>query len=47
MSSLGTFLSSDNLKHNYQFLLQRVEQRTGINPRKYGETIQHNGQCIC
>ena len=35
MSALGTFLSFDNLKHNYQFLLQRVEQRTGINPRKY------------
>jgi len=35
MSALNTFLSNDNLKHNYQFLLQRVEQRTGINPRKY------------
>lgn len=35
MSALNTFLSGDNLKHNYQFLLQRVEQRTGINPRKY------------
>ena len=35
MSALGNFLSSDNLKHNYQFLLQRVEQRTGINPRRY------------
>jgi hypothetical protein len=35
MSALNTFLSGENLKHNYQFLLQRVEQRTGINPRKY------------
>lgn len=35
MSSLGAFLSSDNLKYNYQFLQQKVEQRTGINPKKY------------
>lgn len=35
MSQLGSFLSAENLKYNYQFLIQRVEQRTGINPRKY------------
>ena len=43
MSALGTFLSSDNLKHNYQFLLQRVEQRTGINPRKYPDMEKQFG----
>jgi hypothetical protein len=31
------------LKHNYQFLLQRVEQRTGINPRKYPDMEKQFG----
>jgi hypothetical protein len=43
MSALGTFLSPDNLKHNYQFLQQRVEQRTGINPRRYPDMEKQFG----
>lgn len=43
MSALGSFLSADNLKYNYQFLIQRVEQRTGINPRKYPDMEKQFG----
>ena len=31
------FLSSDNLKDNYKYLVQRVQQRTGINITKYND----------